>query len=114
MPAEIPIKEFWLAIRTNEIAKLESLCGGMTLPTFSYADKEGHLLSEAMQQSADLKVLSFLVDHGVNPHALARGHDEYTPLDKAILLNRLDYFDFLLNLGVDPNNLCFRFCQFVD
>ena len=57
MPAEIPVKEFWLAIRTNDHAKLESLCDGKTLPPFAYADKEDHLLSKSMQQSADLRVL---------------------------------------------------------
>jgi len=101
MPAEIPVKEFWLAIRTNDHAKLESLCVGLPLPTFSYADKEGHLLSEAMQQSADLRVLQFLVDHGVNAHALPRG-DGFSPLKRAISSRRLDYFDFILGLGVDP------------
>ncbi len=55
-----------------------------------------------MTDSADIDVLRFLVDHGVDPHAIPQGGN-VSPLFRAVHMGRMDYLDFILGLGVDPN-----------
>lgn len=103
LPSSIPLKEFWLAIRTNNIDRLKLLCDGVRLPTFDDKQQLNHLLAKAMAQSADLNVLKFLIDIGVDPYALPRKGGT-APIDEAIFRKSTDYLQFLLDLGVDPNN----------
>lgn len=99
---DIPLKPFWLAVRTNDLQGLAELCQGWKLPTFAEKRSENHLLQQAMGQKANLEVLQLLIDHGVDPHAVpVKGY--FSPLEHAVSQGRLDYVDFLLGLGVDPN-----------
>lgn len=99
---DIPLKPFWLAVRTNDLNALAELCQGRQLPTFDDRRGENHLLQKAMAQKANVAVLQLLIDHGVDPHAVPpKGY--YSPLEEAIAKGQLDYVDFLLGLGVDPN-----------
>jgi hypothetical protein len=102
LPSSIPLKEFWLAIRTNNLERLKQLCEGMNLPTFDDKQQMNHLLAKAMLQSADLNILQFMVDIGVDPRALPR-KGALSPLERAISCKRVDYVQFLLDLGVAPN-----------
>ena len=55
-----------------------------------------------MRVSASLEILQTLVEVGVDPGALPK-RGGFAPLRKAIALQNLDYVDFILELGVDPN-----------
>lgn len=103
IPKEIPPKEFWQAVRTSDVAALEKLCLGKTLPNFSDKEKENHLLSGAMERNGDLTVLRSLIKHGVDPDEPPIGGSGFPPLAQAVFMGRLDYLEFVLSLGSDPN-----------
>lgn len=101
----VPLKEFWLAVRTNDIHTLRELCKDVNLPTFDDSYCTNHLLQKAMRQKASIEVLRFLVDHGVDPHKLPHESGTGTsPLHQAVVMQRLDYIDFILDYDVDPNH----------
>lgn|GEM_PF-6718539 len=102
IPKTIPVKDFWRAIRTSDVSELERLCAGTRLPSFDDKEQKNHLLAEAMKANSEISVLQFLVKHGVDPSATTH-RSGFPPLCRAATLGRVDYLDFVLNLGVDPN-----------
>jgi hypothetical protein len=96
-------KELYAAIGKNDADRLAQLCSGIVLSTFSDKEQSDHRITEAIQSSAGIPVLQVLVNCGVDPHEMPK-RGGFSPLRKAIQLQRIDCLKYLLDLGVDPNS----------
>ena|SRR6476660_7155681 len=101
-PTTPDIKELYSAIRDNDAKRLAQLCSGVVLSTYSDNRQSDHRLTEAIQRSAGIPVLQVLINSGVDPHAIPK-RGGFSPLAKAVQLERIDCLKYLLDLGVDPN-----------
>ena len=81
---------------------MAQLCSGVVLSTFSDERQSDHRITQAIQCSAGIPVLQILVNSGVDPHAMPKSGG-FSPIRKAIQLQRIDCLKYLLDLGVDPN-----------
>ena len=95
-------KELYSAYKDNDAIQLRKLCDGAELTTFEDSQRIRHRLFTAMEQAADIELLRVLIDSGVDPLAVPNGAKYLLLL--AMKRQRIDYLEFLLNLGVDPNS----------
>lgn len=95
-------KELYAAIGANDADRLAKLCSGVVLSTFSDKEQSDHRLTEAIQSSAGIPLLQVLVNCGVDPHEMPK-RGGFSPIRKAIQLQRIDCLKYLLDLDVDPN-----------
>ncbi|QEG39373.1 Suppressor of fused protein (SUFU) [Roseimaritima ulvae] len=96
------IRDIATAIKENDCETIRQF-GVDSLDTFSDKQRKEHWISYAMERSSSTETLQALIDAGVDPLALPQG-DGFSPLLRAISTRNLDYVDFLLNAGVDPNH----------
>ena len=99
----LPYREIFDSLRANDVDMLKKLCEGHELTSFSETDGSSHWLSDAMEKAVDLSLLRAFIGLGVDARALPL-KGGISPLNRAIKLQRVDYVDFLLEIGVEPNN----------